>query len=87
MLNIKYTKLFLRQYSKLPLSIKKKTKESIKKFQKNPKDPSLKTHKLSGSLSKFYSFSVDYKIRIVFEMNKKTGEIYLLKVGGHEVYK
>lgn len=87
MLSIKYTKPFLKQYSKLSQTLKRKVKDCVDKFEKNPKDPSLKTHKLSGNLSKFYAFSVDFRTRIVFEMNKKNGEIYLLKVGGHDVYK
>lgn len=87
MIKIKYTKLFIKQYSKLNKALQKKVKSAILKFETNPKDPSLKAHKLSGRLSKFYSLSVDHNYRIVFEMNKKTGGVYLLKVGGHEIYK
>ena len=87
MLNVVYTKSFLKQYSKLNLSLKIKTKKAIKQFQINPKDKTLKPHKLTGRLMNFYSFSVDYKYRIVFEINKKNNQIILLKVGGHEIYK
>lgn len=86
MLKIKYTKPFLKQFKKLTPTIQSKAKSSIKKFEKNPKDKSLRAHKLSGELKDFYSFSVDYKFRIVFEINKKTKEVNLLKIGNHGVY-
>jgi addiction module RelE/StbE family toxin len=84
---IEYTKPFLKQYKKLSPSVQRKTKEAIKKFEIEPKDQSLRAHKLSGRLSKFYSLSVDHSYRIVFEIDKLSGKIFLLKVGGHEIYK
>lgn len=87
MLKVVYTKSFLRQYKKISPNIKIKTKQSIKKFQKNPKDESLKSHKLNGPLADFYSFSVDYNLRIVFELDMKNNGAILLKIGGHEIYK
>lgn len=86
MLNVKYTKLFLRQFKKLSPVIQKKAKIAIEKFQKNPKGKSLKAHKLKGELQDFYSFSIDYKYRIVFEIKKDKKEINLLKVGDHKIY-
>ena len=83
---VNYTKAFFRQYKKLPLSLKNKTKIAIKKFESNPKDEGLKAHKLNGKLSHFYSFSVDFKTRIVFEINSE-GQFLFLKIGGHGVYK
>lgn len=87
MLKVVYTKSFLRQYKKLTPNIKTKTKQAIKKFQKNPKDESLKSHKLNGSLADFYSFSVDYNLRIVFELDKKGNRAVFLKIGSHDVYR
>jgi addiction module RelE/StbE family toxin len=87
MFEIEYTKKFLKQYSKLTSTIKKKTKKSIDKFQKNPKDVSLKPHKLTGILADKYAFSVDYQYRIVFEINKEKQCFVFLKIGTHEIYK
>lgn len=84
---IEYAKPFLKQYKKLTPSIQRKVKIAIKKFEIEPKDQSLKAHKLSGKLSRFYSFSVDNNYRIVFEIDKQSGKIFFLKVGGHEVYR
>ena len=87
MLKIKYTKPLLKQFKKLSPNLKSKTQKAIKKFQKKPKDVSLKTHKLNGELANFYSFSVDFNYRIIFEINKKEGIFNFLKIGNHEVYK
>jgi mRNA-degrading endonuclease YafQ of YafQ-DinJ toxin-antitoxin module len=35
-------------------------------FQADPHDPRLRTHKLSGELREFWSFSVEYDVRVVF---------------------
>lgn len=86
MLKIVYTKAFLSQYKKLTPAMKNKSRKAIDKFEKNPKNPSLATHKLHGPLSHLYSFSVDRKFRIVFEMDKKNGAFIFLKVGDHSVY-
>ncbi len=53
---------------------------------KNSNDyTSLKIHKLHGKLKDQFSFSVNYKIRIVFEYESKK-EIVLLAVGDHSIY-
>lgn len=56
------------------------------------KDPSnhkqLKVHKLTGRLRGRYSFSVNYRIRIVFKyLVKNPTEVLLTAVGDHDVYK
>lgn len=86
MLKVEYSRFFLRQYKKLTIAEKKKVKNAIKTFEKNPRGESLKTHKLSGPLKDFYSFSADYNLRIVFEITKQKTAL-LLKVGGHEIYR
>lgn len=53
---------------------------------KNANDyTSLKIHKLHGRMNNNWSFSVNYKIRIVFEYESKK-EIVLLAIGDHDVY-
>jgi plasmid maintenance system killer protein len=47
---------------------------------------SLKVHKLNGPLKGSYSFSVNYKIRIIFQYVSKK-EVVLLTVGDHKIYK
>jgi mRNA-degrading endonuclease YafQ of YafQ-DinJ toxin-antitoxin module len=85
-MKIFYTKKFEREYKKLSKEIKLKVelRESI--FRKNTFAPALKTHKLSGELDDFWSFSVDFSYRIVFEFTKD-GNIFFHSIGGHDIYK
>lgn len=68
-----------------------KISQKLEILVNNPFHPSLKTHKLKGSLSGVWSFSIDYDYRIVFKFvtNKLSGEeeILLINIGSHdEVY-
>ncbi|MDO8429382.1 MAG: type II toxin-antitoxin system mRNA interferase toxin, RelE/StbE family [Candidatus Daviesbacteria bacterium] len=82
---INYTPQFLKSLKHLPKDQLNHLSEKEKIFLKDPYDPRLKTHKLSGKLRKFYAFSVSYHWRIVFHF---VGEdIYFDNIGTHEVYK
>ncbi len=83
--SVQYTKAFIRQYDDLSGQLKQKAKKCIRLFEENPKHPSLKTHALDGKLDGYYSFSVDYETRIVFEFIKDTA--VFLKIGNHDVYR
>ncbi len=88
MLNItvRYTATFLRMYKKLYPHLKEEVKEKINLFQDTSNHQKLKVHKLQGRLDNVYSFSVNYKIRIIFEY-EKADIVNLLQVGSHdEVY-
>ena len=55
-------------------------------FVKDPFQPSLRTHKLTGKLEGLWAFSVSYDCRVIFKFLSKT-EILLIDIGGHdEVY-
>ena len=61
----------------------KKLKKLIKN---NPFDPNLKTHKLSGTLSGYWAFSIDYYYRIIFRFSGDQIVIFIT-IGSHdEVY-
>lgn len=86
MINIFYTPGFLRQYSKLPTSLKGEVQQKITLFKQDVNHPFLKTHKLKGKMRKCYSFYVNYKYRVIFMYDSKN-IIALLDVGDHDVYK
>ena len=85
MIKVKYKPAFVRQYKKLPKALKQETKEKIDLFCVDPNHSFLKTHKLKGRLKGRYSFSVNYKYRVVFRYETKNTAV-LLAVGDHEVY-
>ena len=85
-MNILYMPQFLRQYKKLEPDLQEEVKRSIARFRTDPAEPSLRAHKLKGSLTGFMSFSVNYQYRIVYQW-RNTDTIVLLKVGNHAVYR
>lgn len=44
--------------------------QKLEQFTVDPFAPSLRTHKLSGKLKEFWSFSVDYDERVLFYFRK-----------------
>jgi len=72
-------------YRGLDQNLKEEIRESIELFRIGENHTKLKVHKLKG-IENAHSFSVNYKIRIIFEYeNKQT--VNLLYVGSHdEVY-
>jgi len=70
----------------LPLKIKLTAEKKEKIFRKKPFDPRLKTHKLSGKLRDYHSFSIDRQYRIIFEFAEKD-VIWFHSVGTHAIYR
>ena len=59
---------------------------AVEMFMKDPFQPSLRTHKLTGRLKGLWAFSVSFDCRVIFKFLSKT-EILLIDIGGHdEVY-
>lgn len=85
-MKIIYSSKFAKEYIKLPRKIKLIAEKKEKIFRKDPFDPKLKTHKLSGKLKDFYSFSIDYQYRIIFEFVDKN-TIWFHSAGTHEIYR
>jgi mRNA-degrading endonuclease RelE of RelBE toxin-antitoxin system len=85
MIKVIYTKKFIKQYSKLPKTLQQAIKETIVEFTDSGNHKKLKVHKLKGKLKNYYSFSIDYANRIVFEWDDKNTAA-LLEVGNHDIY-
>ncbi len=65
---------------------KKKFWHAMKLFSKNPFNPRLRTHKLTGKLEGLWAFSYSYDCRVIFKFIKKD-EVLLIDLGSHdEVY-
>lgn len=85
-MKIYYSSKFYREYKKLSKTVQKLAEEKESVFRENPYDTRLKTHQLSGSLKGYFSFSINHKIRIIFEF-KSDVEIWFHSVGSHDIYK
>jgi mRNA-degrading endonuclease YafQ of YafQ-DinJ toxin-antitoxin module len=84
-MKIYYSSKFEKGYRKLSSSVKKKAEKREKIFRINPFAQQLKTHKLKGKLKDFYSFSIDYQHRIIFEFKNKS-VVWFHSVGSHSIY-
>lgn len=84
-MKVLYKPTFVRQYKKLSPELQTEIKEKIQLFQEDPTHTFLKTHKLKGKLKNYYSFSVNYEYRIIFQYEEDY--TVLLNVGNHSIYK
>jgi len=82
---ISYTSKFTKRAKSLSKTLKLQLVKAEEKFNKDPFDPSLKTHKLKGELGDCYSFSINYSHRVVFTM-ESGGKVVFIDVGGHSIY-
>jgi len=67
------------------MEVKEAAEEKEKLFRINPFDPMVKTHKLTGKLKDYWSFSVNSKYRIIFEFVKED-IVWFHSVGSHRIY-
>lgn len=85
-MRIYYSSKFSREYKKLPKEAKILAEKQEKIFRKDPFDPRLKTHHLTGKLKDFLAFSIDFKYRIIFEFIDKD-IVWFHSVGTHDIYR
>jgi mRNA-degrading endonuclease YafQ of YafQ-DinJ toxin-antitoxin module len=85
MFEIVISKQFARQFKKLNPQLKEEVLDTLELLKNPANHQSLKVHKLNGRMSDKYSFSVNYKIRVIFSYPIPT-EIFLLLVGSHDLY-
>ena len=87
-MDIKYSPAFLRALKKLPPGLTEEAKEKIRLFKDENNHQALKVHKLGGRLKGQYSYSVNYKTRIVFYyISKKDKKVLFTAIGDHDIYK
>jgi len=84
-MQILYSPKFARQYKKLPRTIQERAEKKEALFRKDPFDPRLKTHKLSGPLEGYLAFSINVSYRVIFDFaDSDTARFY--EVGTHDIY-
>lgn len=79
-MTIRYSKKFKKQYKKLSPKLQQKTKTGITLWARNPNDESLRLHKLSGKMNRFYSIDITGDLRALYE--KAGDEVYLYQMVG-----
>ena len=77
---------FEKSIQKIPYRIQIIFQKKLKLFRQDPFYPSLKTHKLSGKMKNYYSFSITYSYRVLFKFSDKNSAL-LVNIGTHEIYK
>ena len=83
-----------QSYKKKLTKFFKKHKNLLSKYEKtmfllesNPFHPSLRLHKLQGSLKEFHSVSIDMDYRILLDFIVVDKQIILVDIGSHdEIY-
>lgn len=58
--------------------------KQIALFEDNPKHPSLRTHKLSGSMDNMWSITITRSIRMVYILLDEKTALFI-KIGTHDV--
>lgn len=82
---IRYSTHFERAMRKLSPNLYHDFAQREKIFRKDCVDPRLKTHKLKGKYSEYWSFSVTYQHRIIFQF-LTDDMVYFIDVGDHSIY-
>lgn len=84
-MDVSYTPTFVRQFKALEKNLQEEVIEKIELFCDRKNHKFLKVHMLAGRLNGRFSFSVNYKFRIVFSYLSSHAAV-LLAVGDHDVY-
>ncbi|HEY4523511.1 MAG TPA: hypothetical protein VJK04_01400 [Candidatus Paceibacterota bacterium] len=84
-MKVRFLPIFVRYLNRLDSKLQQEAIEKIELFKDKKNHKQLKVHRLHGRLAGRYSFSVNYKTRVVFcYLSKK--EVALLAIGDHAVY-
>lgn len=86
-MKIKFSKKFVKQYSKLQVKQKNKVNEVINLFEINPFGKRLDNHALRGKMNNKRSIYAGGDLRLIFEEYDKYAMVLFIKVGSHnQVY-
>lgn len=86
MIIVSYKPSFIKKVRHLDQELYEEVLDKIELFKDVRNHSLLKVHKLHEHFKDCYSFSVDYRIRILFQYESKN-EVALLSVGDHDVYR
>lgn len=82
---IEYSSKYIHSFKKLPGSIQQKARQKEIVFRRAPFNPQLKTHKLHGRFRDYWSYSVDFKYRVIFSFPNSDKALFF-DIGLHPIY-
>jgi mRNA-degrading endonuclease YafQ of YafQ-DinJ toxin-antitoxin module len=82
MIDVVFTPSFLRQLKSFEITLQEEAIAKVELFKNIKNHRALKVHKLKGRLKGRWSFSVNYRLRIVFSYISKR-KVIMLAVGDH----
>ncbi len=85
-MDVAVTPRFRRLFKKLPVELQEEVLEKIELFTDPGSHTALRVHKLQGRLADQWSFSVNYRYRIVFVWEERNISAILIAVGDHDLY-
>ena len=86
-MEVAYRPSFLRQLRALDAAVREEIIERVAEFKDSKNHKRLRVHPLKGKLKGFYSFSVNFHHRVVFEwVGKGKNLAVLAQVGDHNIY-
>jgi len=84
---LEYKPGFIREFKKFSKPLQEDALGAIERFRDSNNHHSLHTHKLHGKFKNCFSFSMNYRYRIIFQWrNKEKGFVELLDIGDHDLY-
>ena len=87
MIKVGFSSEFLRAYNRLPSLLQQEIEEKVTLFKDRSNHARLRVHKLQGRYAECWSFSVNYRFRIVFVyVGKGKNTVSLIAVGDHSIY-
>ena len=88
MVKIAFSGEFFRKLKRAHPDVQEEALYRLELFKDKSNHNFLKVHKLKGKLSDNYSFSVTYKVRIIFKwFNKSKDHALILTIDDHDFYK
>ena len=85
-MEVSFKPSFIRELNDLPKPLLEEARQKIKLFKDLKNHASLHVHKLKGRMEGQYSFSVNYRYRIVFMWEVKHKSAICLTIGDHAIY-
>lgn len=78
-----YSKKFVKQFKKMPESLKDAFDARLRLFAVDEYNPILKNHQLKGDYKDCRSLNISGDIRLIFQFNEETGVVLLVEIGSH----